>query len=336
MNPATIPTFSAPNPIAVNPYLNDIEEYVRSFATSIGVTGTDEGRRRLSAGYGRLVALTYPEADFGDLTLCAKWLFLTFLLDDLHTNAKYDSPQQWEPLRSRLQLIIDSGGTEGESPQVIMQALADLCRRTRARTSPGFYRRFALHLEMLLRGFLEESKNRAAGLYPSIDSFVHARRLSVGMWFGFDLIELSQKFEIPDRVFATAQWQQLVHCAVDIVAWQNDMWSLRIDKERGDIHNFLLALTHTRGLTDEQALAEVTAEINNRIDEFETTESQLPDLLRRLDLDTATQLGTRRAAAGIRQWTNACLVWYGQTTRYDSPGAVEPKQQHSYIEELFT
>ncbi len=336
MDPATIPTFSAPNPITINPHIHQIEEYICSFAAKIGVTGTDEGRRRLKAGYGRFVGLTYPQAGYEDLILCAEWLFLTFLLDDLHTNAKYDSPQAWEPLRARLQLIIDSGGVEGESAQFMLRAWADLCRRTRARTSEDFYRRFAHHLEMFLRGFLEESKNRAAGDYPTIESFVNARRLSVGMWFGFDLIELSHRFEIPEPVYESAPWQQLVRCGVDIVAWQNDVHSLRVDRERGDIHNYLLTLMQTRGLTEDRALAQVTKEITTRIEEFELTESALPDLLENLGADAATRSGTLRVAAGMRQWTNACLAWYGQTTRYDTPEATHHGEQHSYIEELFT
>ncbi|WP_249402403.1 hypothetical protein [Streptomyces sp. YIM 121038] len=154
------------------------------------MASTAAGRRRIEAGYGRFVAWTYPTATFEDLCICSEWLFVTFALDDLHTHPTYDSPDAWEPHHRHLMAVIETGRHErGMQLTSFTRAIADLSVRTRHKVSATFYARFAHHLDMFFQGFSRESENRRRGTMPALKEFLQARRLSVGMEFGFDLVE---------------------------------------------------------------------------------------------------------------------------------------------------
>ncbi|MGI3224840.1 hypothetical protein ACRJ4B_13820 [Streptomyces sp. GTA36] len=139
---AMIPTYAEPTPPAESPYSERIEEYVRSLGKRLGLAETRAGRERLEAGYGKFVAWTYPEASFEDLCLCAEWLFVTFILDDLHTLKVYDNPDAWDPVHRRLMGIINTGKDPAPARErtPFTEALTDLSIRT---WEKGSHRRFA-------------------------------------------------------------------------------------------------------------------------------------------------------------------------------------------------
>ncbi|GAB2713125.1 terpene synthase family protein [Nocardia thraciensis] len=330
-----IPTFTAPTPPEVSPYIDEVEGHVQAFGGRVGLDETDDGTRRLRAGYGEFVALTYPEASYEDLCLCAEWLFVTFLLDDLHTLSRYDSPQAWAPVHRRLRQLIESGQDTSTDGTEFTHSIAEVARRTRERVSPGFYRRFTHHLDLFFTGFERESRDRLHGNIPAVADFTQTRRLSVGMEFGFDLVELSQSVEICDHVYASPVYQALVTAASDVVAWQNDMHSVHLDIQRGDIHNLVLVLRAAHNIDLDSALAVTASKITQRIADFHAAERALPNTLRQLGIVADEHQQILRTAAGMRQWTNGCLHWYRRTTRYTIPDATaHPDSQHSYLQDL--
>ncbi|GAB2712935.1 terpene synthase family protein [Nocardia thraciensis] len=329
-----IPTFATPDPPAVSPYLDEVEAHLHAFGRRIGLGKTEDGIRRLQAGYGEFVAWTYPAASYEDLCLCAEWLFITFLLDDLHTLSRYDSPGAWKPVHRRLRQLIVSG-QDTDSDTAFTRAIAEVAYRTRQRVSADFYRRFTRHLDLFFTGFERESQDRSHGDIPAVDDFTQTRRLSVGMEFGFDLVELSHRIEISDLVYSLPAYQALVASASDIVAWQNDMHSVHLDIQRGDVHNLVLVLRADRNIDLDRARTLTADKIAQRIADFGAGETALRDVLRQLDIGADECDEILGAVAGMRQWTNGCLRWYRSTTRYTMPDPAEhPDSQHSYLQEL--
>ena len=334
---AMIPTYAEPNPPTVSPYAQRIEEYVRSLGESLGLAETRAGRKRLEAGYGKFVAWTYPEASFEDLCLCAEWLFVTFILDDLHTLKVYDDPEAWAPVHRRLMGIINTGKDPAPAPAQtpFTEALTDLSIRTGKRLSPTLRGRLNRHLNLFFQGFTEESRNRFRGTPPGIESFTQTRRLSVGMEFGFDLVELSQGTEVPESVYESGLFKQLVEAASDVVAWQNDLHSVRLDDMRGDFHNVVIVMQHSSGISLQEAIHSAVAKVQGRIDDFLAAEEQLRPFLKSRGVPPATRDEILKVTAGMRQWTNGCLHWYGNTTRYAIPSASdESDQQHAHLEAM--
>lgn len=334
---ATIPTYADPTPPAVSPYAQRVEEYVRTLGWSLGLTETEDGRARLEAGYGNFVAWTYPEASFRDLCLCAEWLFFTFILDDLHTLKVYDAPEAWVPVHRRLMDIINDGmdpaPPRDQTP--FTKALTNLSIRTRERLSPGLRTRLNRHLDLFFQGFAEESENRFRGTPPGIDSFTHTRRLSVGMEFGFDLVELSQGMEVPQDVYETSLFREIVEAASDVVAWQNDLHSLHLDQQRGDFHNVVIVMQHADGISLQDAIDSTVAKVQGRVADFLAAEERLAPFLEARGLARAACEDILKVTAGMRQWTNGCLHWYRNTTRYAIPTAPgELGQQHDYLQVL--
>ncbi|MFI8231685.1 hypothetical protein ACIGDI_22885 [Streptomyces sp. NPDC085900] len=334
---AMIPTFAEPDPPSVSPHAQRIEEYVHSLGDSLGLTATQAGRDRLKAGYGHFVAWTYPEASFEDLCLCAEWLFFTFILDDLHTLKVYDTPEAWEPVHLRLMDIINTGNdpVSAEERTPFTEALADLSIRTGERLSPTLHARLNRHLDLFFRGFAEESMNRFRGTPPKMDSFTQTRRLSVGMEFGFDLVELSQDTEVPADVYDTGLFRAMIEAASDVVAWQNDLHSIRLDSMRGDFHNVVIVMQHDGKISRTQAIDRAAARVRARVADFLAAEAELAPFLTDRGVPPAVRADILGVTAGMRQWTNGCLRWYGNTTRYAMPPAAgAPDEQHDHLQML--
>lgn len=334
---AMIPTYPEPTPPAESPYTEKIEEYVRSLGESLGLTQTPGGRKRLEAGYGRFVAWTYPEASFRDLCLCAEWLFFTFILDDLHTLKVYDTPEAWTPVHRRLMDIINTGEDPAPAREatLLTKALTDLSVRTRERLSPALHGRLNRHLDLFFQGFAEESENRFRGTPPGIDSFTQTRRLSVGMEFGFDLVELSLSTEVPEDIYETGFFRRMVEAASDVVAWQNDLHSVPLDIKRGDFHNVVIVMQHAAGISLTEAFKSSVAKVRRRVADFLVTEEQLSPFLASRGVRPGDREEVLRVTAGMRQWTNGCLEWYGNTTRYAIPASSgESDEQHAHLQML--
>lgn len=334
---AMIPTYAEPTPPAVSPYTQRIEEHVRSLGWSLGLTETQGGQERLEAGYGRFVAWTYPEASFRDLCLCAEWLFFTFILDDLHTLKVYDAPEAWIPVHRRLMDIINNGKDPAPPRErtPFTKALTNLSIRTRERLSPGLRGRLNRHLDLFFQGFAEESANRFRGTPPGIDSFTHTRRLSVGMEFGFDLVELSLGVEVPADIYETSLFREIVEAASDVVAWQNDLHSIHLDQQRGDFHNVVIVMQHADGISLEEAIDSTVAKVQERVADFLEAEERLVPYLESRGVPPGTCEEILKVTAGMRQWTNGCLHWYRNTTRYAIPATPgELDQQHDHLQVL--
>ncbi|MER5942532.1 hypothetical protein ABT121_35145 [Streptomyces sp. NPDC001928] len=332
-----IPTYPEPTPPTESPYTEKIEEYVRSLGENLGLTQTPGGRKRLEAGYGRFVAWTYPEASFRDLCLCAEWLFFTFILDDLHTLKVYDTPDAWAPVHRRLMDIINTG----EDPAPVRErtpftkALTDLSIRTGERLSPALHGRLNRHLDLFFQGFAEESENRFRGTPPGMESFTQTRRLSVGMEFGFDLVELSLSTEVPEDIYETGLFRGMVEAASDVVAWQNDLHSVHLDNKRGDFHNVVIVMQHAAGISLQEAIKSSVAKVQRRVTDFLAAEEQLLPFLASHGVRPGDREDILKVTAGMRQWTNGCLEWYRNTTRYVIPTtAGESDQQHDYLQVL--
>ncbi|MFC5215972.1 terpene synthase family protein [Streptomyces coerulescens] len=334
---ATIPTYPEPTPPTVSPYTQKIEEYARSLGESLGLAETHGGRERLEAGYGHFVAWTYPEASFRDLCLCAEWLFFTFILDDLHTLKVYDTPGAWAPVHRRLMDIINTGKDPApEREQTpFTQALTDLSVRTGERLSPTLRGRLNRHLDLFFQGFAEESENRFRGTPPGMDSFTQTRRLSVGMEFGFDLVELSLDTEVPEDIYETSLFREIIEAASDVVAWQNDLHSVHLDNKRGDFHNVVIVMQHAAELSLQEAIQRAVAKVQRRVSDFLAAEERLLPFLKSRGVPARVREQILKVTAGMRQWTNGCLEWYGKTTRYTIPATSgESDQQHAHLQML--
>ncbi|MFJ8534977.1 hypothetical protein [Streptomyces sp. NPDC093591] len=332
-----IPTYPEPTPPTVSPYTQKIEEYVRSLGERLGLTETQGGRERLEAGYGHFVAWTYPEASFRDLCLCAEWLFVTFILDDLHTLKVYDAPGAWAPVHRRLMDIINTGEDPAPAREwtPFTKALTDLSIRTGERLSPALRGRLNRHLDLFFQGFAEESENRFRGTPPGMASFTQTRRLSVGMEFGFDLVELSLDTEVPEGIYETRLFRQIIEAASDVVAWQNDLHSVHLDNKRGDFHNVVIVMQHAAGISLQEAIESAVVMVQRRVADFLAAEERLLPFLASRGVPLRTREEILKVTAGMRQWTNGCLEWYGNTTRYRIPTTSgESDQQHAHLEML--
>lgn len=155
------------------------------------------------------------------------------------------------------------------------------------------------------------------------------------MEFGFDLVELSQRTEVPEHIYETDLFRGMVEAASDVVAWQNDLHSIHLDEIRGDFHNVVIVMQHAGGISLQEAIASAVAKVQGRVADFLAAEKQLRPFLKNRGVPPGTREEILKVTAGMRQWTNGCLHWYGNTTRYTIPvTSDESDQQHAHLQEM--
>lgn len=155
------------------------------------------------------------------------------------------------------------------------------------------------------------------------------------MEFGFDLVELSQGTEVPESIYETGLFRKIVEAASDVVAWQNDLHSIHLDGMRGDFHNVVIVMQHADGISLQEAIDSAVARVQGRVADFLAAEEQLRPFLESRGVPSRTRDDVLKVTAGMRQWTNGCLHWYGNTTRYTIPTTSdESDQQHAHLQAM--
>jgi hypothetical protein len=106
--------------------------------------------------------------------------------------------------------------------------------------------------------------------------------------------------ELPDQVYDSPVFQEIVLAGADLFSWINDLYSLDKEIACGIVSNLILVLQHERLLNRAQAFIAARALISDRVNDLLAAEERLPELIDILRLDTATQAAVYRYVAGIR------------------------------------
>lgn len=140
---------------------------------------------------------------------------------------------------------------------------------------------------------------------------------------------------MPEGVYDSALFREIIDAASDVVAWQNDLHSVRLDDMRGDFHNVVIVMKHSSGISLQEAIRLAVAKVQGRVADFLAAEARLRPFLKSRGVPPATRDEILQVTAGMRQWTNGCLHWYGNTTRYAIPTASDASdQQHAHLEAM--
>jgi terpene synthase-like protein len=326
--PYDVPRLALPWPPAMNPHVDTVERELVRWTVRAGLVVSDRARHRLeSMNFGRCAALTFSRADATELTLCGSWLVWIFLLDDQHGQPGGDSPEAWETIARHLGAVLQGEhDVEVFETNPMIRATADLCRRTftHPQVSPELAKRIAGHIELLLDGFRREAAYRLDNL-PSADKYVDNRRRNAGMYLFADLLELTEKTEVPAVLYDSPVFRDLLDATTDIGAWQNDIISLDAEQSRGELSNFVIVLQLTEGMSRDEAIEAVRERISARIGDFTAGERALPQVMGALNIPIEDRARLVDLVAQLRQWVNGCLLWSSETRRYADPSLYQPE-----------
>ena len=105
---------------------------------------------------------------------------------------------------------------------------------------------------------------------------------------------------MPATFFKTNEAENLINLCVDIIAYQNDVYSFNEEQSKGeDGHNAVRILMEQHGVGPQQATYQLGTDIKDLIDQFVAIADDLPSL------ENGTEIGH------LRTLRDGCVSWIG-------------------------
>ena len=189
-------------------------------------------------------------------------------------------------------------------------AFRDLRERMLAVNVPAWIERFGEHLDRLFRTFVDEAKYRHLEAVPELGIYRKMREVSVGLYFGFRLGELTDTITLPAVVREHPTVRSLESKAAYIVGLANDIYTIEKEMAKGEVNNMVLVLMQEEHLDFDQALARAVELHDTETREYSALTRRLPSFTKEVDEEL------RRYVDVLTSMISGHRTWATETTRY--------------------
>lgn len=278
-----IPDLYCPFDPAVHPAAADVHMQSVAWARAMGLARDDMHVQALhQSRVGWLVGRAFPVADrLPALQIAADWTTLFCLIDNHIENIRGPAVSHVY-LRGLLHVFRDGAAPLIADP--FAQAFRDLRERMLEVGVPTWIERFGEQLERLFRAFVDEAKYRVLAAVPELVKYKKMREVSVGLYFGFRLGELTDGINLPTSVREHAMVRNLESKASYIVGLANDIYTVEKEMAKGEVNNMVLVLMHEENLGFEDALRRAVELHDAETREFAEIAASLPNFTLEIDL----------------------------------------------------
>jgi hypothetical protein len=310
-----IPDLYCPFPPGVHPAAASVHAESVAWARAMGLVrsaGDVEALHKARVGW--LVGHAFPVADrLPALQIASDWTTLFCLIDNHIENIR--GPALSHVYLSGLLKVF----REGAAPLIadpFAQAFRDLRERMLEVGVPTWIDRFAEQLAELFKTFVDEAKYRVLEAVPEVGRYRKMREVSVGLYFGFRLGELTDGITLPQSVREHPIVRELESRASYIVGLANDIYTVEKERARGEVNNMVFVLMHAEGVSFEEALAHVVELHDTETLQFMTIAAELPSFDPKVDGEL------RRYVDVLTSMISGHRTWADETARYH-PGDLE-------------
>ncbi|WP_214318309.1 terpene synthase family protein [Nonomuraea sediminis] len=252
-----IPPLSSPFPSEISPHVEEIQAATMAWAAAHRLLDPHHTRQFLRARYGELAARVYPYATRERLQIGADLCTWLFAADDVifETSCGVSDtarliPDMWRVLE----------GGQAREPTPFTGALADLRERIdRHDQGSGALRRWADAMITYALSQVWEAANRELALVPSLDDYRCMRRDTGAMFTVFAIIPLATGLPLTERQWTDPDVRAATEAAVDVVVYDNDLFSYAKERLSPNAPNNLIAVLVAAGRTLRQAIDETVA-----------------------------------------------------------------------------
>lgn len=326
-----LPTFYMPFKARVNPHLEEVRPRVRAWAWSLGLLEpqhTDSHHGGWSAevfdraDFTLFTALTYPHASAQELELLSGWHSVIWCLDDVFLpwcealGNRRRILQRIERLMAFLPITAYDSGPVPEQP--LERALADLWHRTAPSATRSWRILYARSVRQFLEASLWEADNLTRGRFPDLIEQTEMRRDYGAAGCSALLMEHSLGWEITEEIRGTRPFTVLINAFRDTVDLHNDIVSYPKEVREGAARNNIVQVAQELyDIPLHSAVSLVDRILTGRVRTLdETVRTDLPQALRDLHADPATQIAVLRHARAIQGWAAGSYHWHEDTERY--------------------
>jgi pentalenene synthase len=279
--------------------------------------GTAETERHARADYAGLAARFYPTAVGADLDLGVDLMSWYFLFDDRFDGPLGEDLNEVRRLTEAIVHVLEHDPKPSAEP--IVKAFADIWQRSCTCMSDPWRDRAAHHWRAYLSGHVTEAENRIHAVRLSADEHLRLRRDTIGVQPTIDLAERLGHYEVPARLFYSAQLTALREIAAEVDTLHNDICSVEKEEAVGDLNNMVLIVERLLGCDRAKAVVVVGQMLKDRTERFVITESAIPALCTTLYLSTMQRHAVERYLAdALRTVMRGDIDWAEGSSRYDT------------------
>ncbi|MEU5806188.1 terpene synthase family protein [Streptomyces sp. NPDC047718] len=316
----TVPDFHLPFGNAKHPHAALANAEATSWAVRHELV-TDAVDQFAGIGFGHLAGRVSGDVPYETVVLLAEWMAWSFVLDDQHDHLiRNGQLAAWRPVVGAITEYLGTGRIDHAPARgnPLVRGFTELCDRILAGLSEPAAARFRAHFRLVLGSLDQEAGNRRADGRPTVEEYVLLRRHSAQLLPMMDMVEAGLGIDLPQRIHDLPELRDLVASALDVIGWENDVFSLPKEHSCGDNNN-LVSLTATwERCSLDDALRAVEERIHARIEDYLDCRQRL---FRTLDggegTDPALRTQVARCVRSYEDWMIGADLWQRyECTRY--------------------
>ncbi len=261
----------------IHPLAEKLHAYGHEWVQRFGLAQTEADLSRFEAArYWQLVAATYPQAPWDILTIVHDWSCWGFFLDDYDdTGAAAAQPATLRRFFNQLLAVLQDAAPARDLPP-LLRVLADVWERMAHHSSRIWRQRFTHTLIESFSAYEWEARNRADHRIPGVAEYLSYRRKTSGWKTLALLVDLSIGHTLPERIYASSEFQAPLEAANNVICWANDLFSYEKESADGDIHNLVQIVQAERHCTLEAAIQTIADWHNQEIQRWRHLVKHLP------------------------------------------------------------
>ena len=324
----TIPDIYCPFPSQISPHLEHVCTHTLEWVQRFRLVQKEATLRYyLAADFSGFSCRVYPNGSLEELFFINDWVIWIMLFDDwfddsgLGTQPAY----MYQVHQHLLAILQDPPRVTPQGP--VAEALFDIWQRADGLASSTWKKRFTQHHADYFAACRWDAENRAHKRVPDVHAYIENRRNSVANTISFDMFDLSQHIEFPAEIYESEPFQAVLQAANNIVAWTNDVYSLKKELAHGDVCNLVVAMQGQHGSLQE-AVNHVCAMVETETRRFQKMVQCFPTYSTEFDHNISQYL------FDLGKWIRGPLDWYHRTLRYIDVEYTEQGKASSYLEEI--
>ncbi|KAK2605505.1 hypothetical protein N8I77_008338 [Diaporthe amygdali] len=254
-------------------------------------------------------AIVFPHANQEKLRILCDWSNWVFAFDDMFDDGELtNDPDTSQRIISNL-LSIMLPDIHRSSDELVVLAHDSIYKRLAAGSSTSTMQRYVKATQHYCTGVLKHVKDHAADRTPTIQEMIETRRMSIGAFSMYPLVEFAYDLNIPDEVFLHPAIQALQNLVAELTMLHNDILSYRKEENINCPFN-MVAVCRMNGLSAQEAFDEIASMVDERYIAWYENVKAVPSWGKEIDNDVQQYI------QGIRNIVQANLSWSFRTGRY--------------------
>ena len=324
-----LPNIYCPFPLQISPHLEHVRRHTLQWTQKFHIIQKKTALKRFVASDLSLFCCSvYPNATLEELCFMDNWATWIALIDDWFDDSGLSTRPAdiYQVYQHLLAILQDPPITVPQGP--LAEALLDIWQRADNFASAVWKRRFAQHHADFFAACRWDAEHRVHKRVPDVRAYIENRRNSVANPMSFDMFELSEHIKFLPELYESQSFLAILEAANNVVAWTNDLYSLKKELAHGDVCNLVLAVQYAQHCSLQEAVEHVSAMLETETWHFQELVQHFPPYSAEVDPDIHQYL------FDLGKWIRGSLDWHHGTSRYVDVEYTEQGKASSYLEEI--